>query len=228
MASIKELEEIFSRITEEYEEPVPIGGRCESRIFYRVGDLSDADLDACAEYVAERIKNVVSPSKPQLFLKLPGGYSFFAERLCAVYSELYNKGKDVPLEQYLESKMSNGHGEKYKGHSAILVTDVITTARSSLEAHTRATLKGMRDIMADPKAASLAYVQAVPVHKGKEASIQQMFEMYNKYVYAKQAQPGVMDETRLADLQKFYVSNGVVPTAVPLKDLYTNQFVLAK
>jgi NitT/TauT family transport system substrate-binding protein len=37
-----------------------------------------------------------------------------------------------------------------------------------------------------------------------------------------------MDETRLADLQKFYVSNGVVPTAVPLKDLYTNQFVLAK
>ena len=143
MASIKELEEIFSRITAEYEEPVPIGGRCESRIFYRVGDLSDADLDACAEYVAERIKNVVSPSKPQLFLKLPGGYSFFAERLCAVYSELYNKGKDVPLEQYLESKMSNGHGEKYKGHSAILVTDVITTARSSLEAHTRATLKGI-------------------------------------------------------------------------------------
>jgi orotate phosphoribosyltransferase len=39
--------------------------------------------------------------------------------------------------------MSNGHGEKYKGHNAILVTDVITTARSSLEAHTRATLRGI-------------------------------------------------------------------------------------
>ena len=37
--------------------------------------------------------------------------------------------------------------------------------------------------------------------------------------------PGTMDETRLSDLQKFYVANGVVPTAVPLKDLYTNQFV---
>jgi hypothetical protein len=141
--SIEDLGDIFGRITEEYEEPVPIGGRCESRIFYRVEDLSDADLNTCAEYVADRIKNVVAPSKPQLFLKLPGGYSFFAERLCAVYSELYNGGKEIALEQYLESKISNGHGEKYKGYQTILVTDVITTARSSLEAHTRATLRGI-------------------------------------------------------------------------------------
>jgi orotate phosphoribosyltransferase len=56
---------------------------------------------------------------------------------------MYNKGKEIPLEQYLESKMSNGHGEKYKGCASILVTDVITTARSSLEAHTRATLRGI-------------------------------------------------------------------------------------
>ncbi|MCX6115692.1 MAG: hypothetical protein NTV65_10840 [Proteobacteria bacterium] len=143
MTNIDDLGEIFAKITEEYEEPVPIGGRCESRVYYRVGDLSDAELDACAEYVAGRIKNVVSPQKPQLFLKLPGGYSFFAERLCAIYSELYNKGKEVPLEQYMESKMANGHGEKYRGYSSILVTDVITTARSSLEAHTRATLRGV-------------------------------------------------------------------------------------
>jgi hypothetical protein len=143
MTDQSDLEEIFERITEEYEEPVPIGGRCESRIFYRVEDLSDSDLDTCAQYVAERIRNVISPQSPELFLKLPGGYSFFAERLCAVYSEMYNKSKEVPLEQYLESKMSNGHGEKYKGYTSILVTDVITTARSSLEAHTRATLRGI-------------------------------------------------------------------------------------
>lgn len=143
MDNHEELETIFKRITEEYEEPVPIGGRCESRIFYRVEDMSESDLDACAHYTAERIRNVCSPSIPQLFLKLPGGYTFFAERLCAVYSELYNKSQDIPLEQYLESKMSNGHGEKYKGYNSILVTDVITTARSSLEAHTRATLRGV-------------------------------------------------------------------------------------
>ncbi len=111
---------------------------------------------------------------------------------------------------------------------AILVSDETIQKNPQLvQKLVRATVKGMKDIMADPKAASVAYVQAVPVHKGKEASIQQMFEMYNKYVYAKQKQPGAMDEPRLADLQKFYVANGVVPSAVPLKDLYTNQFVAA-
>lgn len=92
----------------------------------------------------------------------------------------------------------------------------------------RATLKGMKDIMANPRDAARAYVAHVPTHKGKEESIQKMFEMYNKYVYAGQKQPGMMDASRLADLQAFYVSNGVVPSAAPLKDLYTNQFVAGK
>jgi NitT/TauT family transport system substrate-binding protein len=33
-----------------------------------------------------------------------------------------------------------------------------------------------------------------------------------------------MDEARLAELQRFYVSNGIVPKEVPTKDLFTNQF----
>ena len=143
MVSAEEINEIFDRITERYEEPVPIGGRCESNVFYRTEDLTEADLNLCAEYVAERISNLISPQHPQLFLKLPGGYSFFAERLCAIYSEVIPGGQEIPLEQYLESKLSNGHGEKYKGKNAVLVTDVITTARSSLEAHTKATLRGI-------------------------------------------------------------------------------------
>jgi NitT/TauT family transport system substrate-binding protein len=49
--------------------------------------------------------------------------------------------------------------------------------------------------------------------------------MYNQYVYAKQRTPGLMDEGRLSELQKFYVSNGVVPKEVPVRELYTNQFV---
>ena len=143
MVDTEDISEIFSRVTEEYEEPVPIGGRCESRIYYRTEDLTDEDLNLCAQYVARRIRNVVSPQEPHFFLKLPGGYSFFAERLCAVYSELVGSKQDLPLEQYLESKMSNGQAEKLKGKNVIIVTDVITTARSSLEAHTKATLKGI-------------------------------------------------------------------------------------
>ena len=64
----------------------------------------------------------------------------------------------------------------------------------------------------------------VPAHKGKEDYIQRVFEMYNKYVYANQKVLGQMDEGRLVELQKFYVSNGIVPKEVSVKELYTNQF----
>ncbi|MES2910477.1 MAG: ABC transporter substrate-binding protein [Pseudomonadota bacterium] len=92
----------------------------------------------------------------------------------------------------------------------------------------RATLRGMRDIMANPKAAAATYVAHVPAHKGKEANIESTFEMYNKYVYASQKVLGHMDEARLLELQQFYVSNAIVPKAVAVKELYTNQFVLAR
>jgi NitT/TauT family transport system substrate-binding protein len=89
----------------------------------------------------------------------------------------------------------------------------------------RATLKGMRDIMTDPKAATKVYVGHVKAHTGKEDTILKTFELYNKYVYANQKVLGQMDEQRLKTLQDFYVSNKVVPKAVPTKDLFTNQFV---
>lgn len=143
MVSLDEISEIFGRITEEFEEPVPIGSRCESRTYYRVEALSEDDLNICAHYVADRILDVCSPEVPELILKLPGGFSFFAERLAAVLVEMIPGSKEIPLEQFLESKLNNGFGEKYRGANTILVTDVITTARSSLEAHTKATLRGI-------------------------------------------------------------------------------------
>ena len=109
---------------------------------------------------------------------------------------------------------------------AILTSDdMIQKDPQLIQKLVRATLRGMRDIMSDPKAATVAYVNHLPVHKGKEASIQKVFELYNKYVYAGQKVPGTMDEARLGELQKFYVNNGVVPKETPLKELYTNQFV---
>lgn len=89
----------------------------------------------------------------------------------------------------------------------------------------RATLRGMQDIMKDPKKAAADYAQAVPSYKGKEASVQRVFELYNKYVYANQKVLGQVDTKRLAAVQQFYVSEKLVPRAQPLADLYTNQFV---
>jgi len=109
---------------------------------------------------------------------------------------------------------------------AILASDeTIQKNPQLIQKLVRATLKGMRDIMANPKEAAAIYVKHVPAHQGKEASMQKTFEMFNQYVYAKQKVRGTMDEARLAELQKFYVSNGVVPKEVPVKELYTNQFV---
>ena len=52
-----------------------------------------------------------------------------------------------------------------------------------------------------------------------------VFRLYNTYVYPGQATLGAMDESRLSALQDFYVTQGIVRRAVPVADLYTNQFV---
>lgn len=143
MVSYEDIEEIFAKITETFIEPIPIGGRCESSVYYQTQDLTDDDLNKCAEYVVERIHKMLAPQKPDVILKLPSEHSFFAERLIKVYAELYPYGQDIILDTYSEQAVSNGMGEKYKSKNTILVNDVITTARSSLEAHTKATLRGI-------------------------------------------------------------------------------------
>jgi NitT/TauT family transport system substrate-binding protein len=89
----------------------------------------------------------------------------------------------------------------------------------------RATLKGLRDIMQNPKAVIPDYVAAVPQYKGKEAYIEEVLTLYNQLVYPGQKTLGVIDPARLAQLQKFYVSQGIVSKEAPVGELYTNDFV---
>jgi NitT/TauT family transport system substrate-binding protein len=89
----------------------------------------------------------------------------------------------------------------------------------------RATLKGVRDIMTNPKGAVADYVAAVPQHKGKEAYIEEVFGLYNTLVYPGQKTLGIIDPARMAALQKFYVQQGIVQKETPIGDLYTNEFV---
>jgi NitT/TauT family transport system substrate-binding protein len=88
-----------------------------------------------------------------------------------------------------------------------------------------ATLKGMKDIMADPAGAAADFVKATPELAGKEAFVTLSFQLYNKYVYGGQKVLGEMDEARLSALQDFYVKEGLVKSKTPVKDLYTNQFI---
>ena len=70
-----------------------------------------------------------------------------------------------------------------------------------------------------------SYLAAAPSMKGKEAFLRENIALYIDYVYKGQAVPGAMDRGRLAQVQKFYVSQGIVAKESPLDDLYTNQFV---
>jgi NitT/TauT family transport system substrate-binding protein len=109
---------------------------------------------------------------------------------------------------------------------AILASDEVIQKRPELVRKiVRATLRGMRDIMTDPKAAVRDYVNAMPAHKGREAFVEETFGLYNTLVYPGQKTLGMMDPERLAELQRFYVKEGIVPKESPLADLYTNEFI---
>jgi NitT/TauT family transport system substrate-binding protein len=88
-----------------------------------------------------------------------------------------------------------------------------------------ATLKGMKDIMADPAGAAADFVKATPELAGKQDFVTLSFKLYNQYVYGGQKVLGEMDEGRLSALQDFYAKQELIRTKSPVADLYTNQFV---
>ncbi len=88
-----------------------------------------------------------------------------------------------------------------------------------------ASLKGMKDIMDDPKAAAKDFVAAVPMWKGKEKYIEAVFGYYAKLVYPGQAKLGEIDAERMKKVQAFYLKSGIARKATPLAELYTNQFI---
>ena len=125
------------------------------------------------------------------------------------------KVKIMPAYEYTESMAQ-----------AILASDeAIQKKPETVKKLVRATLKGLADIMKDPKGCVKDYVAAMPVHKGREAFVEETFTLYNTYVYPGQKVLGAMDADRLAKLQKFYVKEGIVAKESPVAELYSNAFV---
>lgn len=134
-----DLREIFGTITEHYDVPVRVGSRCEANVYYRVEDLSARDLDSCAEYVAERITKVCQPTLPHLLVSLRGSYTGLAATLSKT---LAPPGESLEVLEYDALVSSPASSSRIKNANIVLVNDVITTARSCLEAHTRVTMMG--------------------------------------------------------------------------------------
>ena len=133
---MSELRDIFEGVTERYMVPVRIGSRCEANVFYRVEDLSSKDVETCARYIADRIVNVCSPQLPQVIINLPGSFTGLAQTLA---TELAPPGETLEVIQL--DDLTNSP-RSLKGSQVLLVNEVITTARSCLEAHTRVTMLG--------------------------------------------------------------------------------------
>ena len=111
---------------------------------------------------------------------------------------------------------------------AILASDKIIAERPAVvKGFVNATLKALAEIMADPEAASKAYVAAVPQHAGKEKIMEGIMRRYIAAVYASKtpADLGKFDVERMTKVQKFYVDNGIVQTAVPIADTFTNAMI---
>jgi NitT/TauT family transport system substrate-binding protein len=111
---------------------------------------------------------------------------------------------------------------------AILGSDKIVKDRpQAVRGFVQAVMQAVRDCMADPAAAARDYVAAVPQHTGKEADIERILRRYVTKVYATEPASalGSFDPGRLATVQKFYLENNIIKAAVPVADLYTNDFV---
>lgn len=116
-----------------------LSNRCETNVFYRVEDLSPEDLDVCGDYLEKRIVNVCQPVLPQLIIRLPGCFTELPEVLSR---KLAPPGEVIEVITIDDLGRVNGKKNPVQGVNILLVNDVVTTARSCLEAHTKTTMLG--------------------------------------------------------------------------------------
>lgn len=111
---------------------------------------------------------------------------------------------------------------------AIIASDETIAERPEIVAgFVNAVLQGIRDIMADPAQAAKDYVGMMKQHEGQEAQIEAIMRSYATLIYPEgENQPlGAFDPERITAVQAFYLDSGIVQTAVPVDELYTNEFI---
>lgn len=138
-----------------------------------------------------------------------------------------------PVDWALSARGAGAKPQIFRGDSffpsmaqAIMASDEMIQKRPDLIGKlVRGTLRGLADVLTEGKGVVPDYVAGAPGFKGREAFIEEVIALYTEFTYKGQPKLGAMDPERLAKVQKFYVSEGIVPKEVPVPDLYTNQFV---
>jgi NitT/TauT family transport system substrate-binding protein len=128
----------------------------------------------------------------------------------------------VPLDYFSVEKIFPAMAQ------AILTSDkLIKEHPEVVGGFVKSVIQALRDCMADPAAAARDFVAAVPQQTGKEAEMERILRRYVTQIYATTPASalGTFDPARLKTVQKFYHDNNIIQTAVPIEDLYTNEFV---
>ncbi len=110
---------------------------------------------------------------------------------------------------------------------AILTSDTVARTRPAVvRGFVGAVLRSLRECQEDPAAAARDFVAALPQHAGREAVMERILRRYVEGVYPTDGTtpPGRFDPERLRTVQRFYLDNEIVRTAVPVDDLYSNDF----
>jgi NitT/TauT family transport system substrate-binding protein len=111
---------------------------------------------------------------------------------------------------------------------AVLSSDSTIEKRPAVvKGFAQAMITSIQSCMADPAKAAHDYCAFLPQWTGKEAKIERILRSYVTDVFPTKAplKLGEFDADRVAKVEKFYVDNDIVQTAVPIKELFTNEFV---
>ncbi len=109
---------------------------------------------------------------------------------------------------------------------AIIASDTsIREKPDALRKMVRSTLRAFKDILGDPKRAAADFLKATPSLIGHEDDISGVFTAYLENVWGGQKKLGSIDVPRMKAVQDFYVKSGIIGSAVPVDQLYTEQFL---
>lgn len=109
--------------------------------------------------------------------------------------------------------------------SIVASDEIIKKDPQMVRAIVQGTLKGMEYIQKDPVAAAEQFIKFEPMYESNRQFVIDAFKAYAKYEYKPQSVPGAIDPKALAKLEKFYLEHKIIEKAVPVSELYDNQFV---
>ena len=113
------------------------------------------------------------------------------------------------------------------GPSIITSNQMLAEHPDVVRRFVQATLKAYVELRDHPAEMTKVYVDAVPAHRGKEATLARVYRYYSQFAWQDQKAAGMIDADRVKNLQDIYYDQRIIQKKSPVDDLFTNRFVVA-